>query len=116
MKPKRIQRKRSKGWRKPENAIIIDRTSRYGNPFKVGQRYRYILALALMGFKDDDLINGIFVKDNAHAVELYKRMINVFTAKARKEFFATFKGKDVVCFCKLDEPCHGDVILKEANK
>jgi len=116
MKPKRIQRSRKKGWRKPENAVIVDRTSRYGNPFKVGTTYRYILALALMGFKGKDLDNGVFVKDNAHAVELYKRMINMFQAKRQKEFFEPLRGKDVICFCKLDEPCHGDVILKESNK
>ncbi len=116
MKPKRIQRKRSKGWKKPVNAIIVDRTSRYGNPFKVGQRYRYVTALALMRFKGNDLINGIFIKDNAHAVDMYKRMVNIFTTKTRKEYFESFRGKDVVCFCKLDDLCHGDVILKEANK
>ena len=32
--PKRIQRKRTKGWRKPENTVIVDRTSKWGNPFK----------------------------------------------------------------------------------
>ena len=116
MKPKRIQRKRSKGWRKPEGAIIVDRTSRYGNPFRVGHRYRYVLLLALMGFKGKDLTNGVFVKDNAHAVELYRKMINIFQAKKRKQYFESFRGKDIVCFCKVDEPCHGDVILKEANK
>lgn len=34
--PKRIQRKRTKGWRPPENAVCVDRTSRYGNPHTVG--------------------------------------------------------------------------------
>lgn len=31
--PVRIQRKRIKGWRKPANTVIVDRTSRWGNPF-----------------------------------------------------------------------------------
>ncbi len=31
--PKRIQRRRTKGWRLPENTVIVDRTSRFGNPF-----------------------------------------------------------------------------------
>ena len=35
MKPKRIQRKRIKGWRKPPNTVIVDRTSLYGNDYKV---------------------------------------------------------------------------------
>src|SRR5699024_864669 len=33
--PKRLKRERRKGWRKPENAVIVDRTSRWGNPFRV---------------------------------------------------------------------------------
>ena len=96
--------------------MIVDRTSRHGNPFKVGQRYCYMIALALMGFKGKDLTHGIFVKDNAHAVELYIRMTKIFTAKARKQFFEHFKGKHIICFCSLDVPCHGDYILKMANK
>ena len=33
--PRRIQRQRRKGWKKPENTVIVDRTSRWGNPYKV---------------------------------------------------------------------------------
>jgi len=25
------------------------------------------------------------------------------------------RGKDVVCYCELDEPCHGDILLAIAN-
>ena len=31
--PKRIQRKRTKGWRKPENTVNVCRPSKWGNPF-----------------------------------------------------------------------------------
>jgi hypothetical protein len=31
--PKRIQRKRIKGWRMPENAVYVGRPTRWGNPF-----------------------------------------------------------------------------------
>ena len=33
-RPKRIQRRRTKGWRKPENTVIVDRTSRFGNWYR----------------------------------------------------------------------------------
>lgn len=33
--PKRIQRRRVKGWRKPEGTISVCRPSKYGNPFKI---------------------------------------------------------------------------------
>ena len=32
--PKRIQRKRTRGWRMPEGAVYVGRGSRWGNPFR----------------------------------------------------------------------------------
>ena len=32
-KPQRIQRKRTKGWRMPENCVYVGRPTRWGNPF-----------------------------------------------------------------------------------
>lgn len=34
--PKRIQLRRTKGWRKPEGAVVVARPTRWGNPFRVG--------------------------------------------------------------------------------
>lgn len=31
--PKRIQLRRSKGWRKPEGAVVVSRPTKWGNPF-----------------------------------------------------------------------------------
>lgn len=33
--PRRIQRKRTRGWRMPEGAVYVGRPSRWGNPFSV---------------------------------------------------------------------------------
>lgn len=35
MKPKRIQRKRTKGWKMPENTVYVGRGSKWGNPYYV---------------------------------------------------------------------------------
>ena len=35
-KPKRVQLRRTKGWRKPEGAIVVARPSPWDNPFKAG--------------------------------------------------------------------------------
>jgi hypothetical protein len=35
--PKRIQRKRTNGWRMPEGAVYVGRGSKWGNPFVVGE-------------------------------------------------------------------------------
>jgi hypothetical protein len=29
---------------------------------------------------------------------------------------ASLRGKNLACFCKSDEPCHADVLLKIANE
>jgi hypothetical protein len=43
MKPKRIQRKRTKGWRMPQNATYVGRPTRWGNPFSIGDFYQITL-------------------------------------------------------------------------
>ncbi|MBF9653902.1 DUF4326 domain-containing protein, partial [Streptococcus pseudopneumoniae] len=35
--PVRIQLRRTKGWRMPANTVKVDRTTIYGNPFRVGE-------------------------------------------------------------------------------
>lgn len=37
--PKRIQRKRTAGWRMPEGAVYVGRPTRWGNPFALGGAY-----------------------------------------------------------------------------
>ncbi|WP_341394043.1 DUF4326 domain-containing protein [Arthrobacter sp. G119Y2] len=37
MIPQRIQRQRTKGWRKPEGAVYVGRGSKWGNPYVVGK-------------------------------------------------------------------------------
>jgi hypothetical protein len=31
-------------------------------------------------------------------------------------YLGPLKGKNLACFCGLDEPCHGDVLLEIANR
>jgi len=34
--PKRIQRRRTPGWRQPANAICVGRPTKWGNPYYIG--------------------------------------------------------------------------------
>lgn len=45
-RPIRIQRKRSKGWKMPENTVYVGRPTKYGNGFKAGDIHRHRLATA----------------------------------------------------------------------
>lgn len=101
--PKRIQRQRAKGWRMPEGAVYVGRPTKWANPFKVGE-----LRLACRGR------GAVRVMTRQHAVELYRECAHYTVRKgpAIKEL----RGKDLACWCPLDEPCHADVLLEWANR
>ena len=50
--PKRIQRRRTAGWRMPEGAVYVGRPSPWGNPFPVDGEWITWMAVAL-GYRGD---------------------------------------------------------------
>lgn len=103
--PKRIQRKRTKGWRMPAGAVYVGRPTKWGNPYAVG--------LAFFDLTRDGIENAVVVQDAAHAVQLFRERCRwpAISGPAIREL----RGKDLVCWCPLDEPCHADVLLEWAN-
>lgn len=84
--PHRVQRKRSSGWTMPPNTVYVGRPFKWGNPWKV--------------------------RPASKAVELFERYEAPFMARvARQEL----RGKNLACWCRLDQPCHADILLKLAN-
>jgi Domain of unknown function (DUF4326) len=92
--PKRIQRKRTKGWKMPEGVVYVGRPTKWGNPFRLSdqhstgeivRQYREWLSLSLPGeqLKNDSVVE--------------------------------LRGKDLACWCPVDQPCHADVLLEIAN-
>jgi hypothetical protein len=106
--PKRIQRRRTKGWRMPENAVYVGRPTRWGNPFKVGDPIPEPWSLTAT-------YAGRVVEDRRMAVDLFESYAEVtpFYAELVRDELA---GHDLACFCPLDEPCHADVLLRIANE
>ena len=96
-KPKRIQRKRTKGWRMPPNTVYVGRGTKWGNPYK-----------AEKGHKGQALL----------AKGYYQLLIEKWINENPKEHnLSELKGKNLVCWCPLDgQPCHADVLLELANK
>ncbi len=112
--PVRHQRKRIKGWQKPNGSVIVDRTSKWGNPYTVEQAKE-------AGFKAPhkaavDAFDA-FLKGDDWALACDG---DVEKSEALREKLLTdiheLKGKDLVCFCPLDKPCHADVLIRLANK
>lgn len=98
--PKRIQRKRTKGWRMPEGAVYVGRPTKWGNPFS-----------------HDDLSSArVVLPDNEDPVEMYRLHIGPFgLIEKDPEDWLEIRGRDLVCWCPLDAPCHADVLLEIAN-
>jgi Domain of unknown function (DUF4326) len=90
--PQRYQRSRRKGARLPAGVIVVTRPTRWGNP--------HPLALgrpeAVRRYRED-LLGGRL----AVTVEDVRRKL---------------RGRDLACYCPLDEPCHADVLLVVANE
>lgn len=111
--PTRIQLQRRKGWRMPPNTVKVDRSTKWGNPFTVdgareagwrgtddqlreycARQYRRWLA------GDETLWQG-------HRADAVRAMILAHLPEVR--------GKNLACWCPLDQPCHADVLLELAN-
>lgn len=127
--PKRLQRSRKRGWRKPENAVIVDRTSRWGNPFKLVGDQIYINASHRRKILDPWV--WLCLGDEEKLLSLYKMVVTGAAEKVdfrvvvdslddishwvehfQKQDLSELKGKDLICFCALDKPCHADVLIE----
>lgn len=110
---KRVQRKRSKGWKLPDNTVCVDRSSRWGNPFKVGQQYGDLPWPILDKLMRRRYIDQSALMDNSAVTEAFRIYLACtnegmqLLEKAKKQL----AGKDLACWCKLDQCCHADVYI-----
>jgi Domain of unknown function (DUF4326) len=105
MQPQRIQLRRTKGWRMPPNTIKIDRTTQWGNPYKIGTMQPHPLTN-----------RPVFVADLTTSLSLHRDYL--LGGKGRpiaKAAALELRGKNLACWCKSGGPCHGDMLLKIAN-
>lgn len=105
--PVRIQRKRTKGWKMPPNCVYVGRPTIWGNPFKVSN-----------GDCDhpDCGPKSHPVLTRQDVVDQYRRYLPGLLRAQQKGLIESLRGKDLCCFCRLDQPCHADVLLEVANK
>lgn len=107
MRPQRIQRRREKGWTMPSNTIVVDRSTKWGNPFPVGFR-GMTRAESLLNFRA--LLSGyinVTCGVEPGIQELYVAYL--------KQNLHRLKGKNLACWCRLSDECHADLLLKLAN-
>jgi Domain of unknown function (DUF4326) len=135
--PKRIQRKRTKGWRMPEGVVYVGRPTKWGNPFKVDSDWRSAFRAAfLVGLGNREgqrkcvveLYRLLLIGDKRpltdeqraiHEKNFWQKEVMTiepeFEPPSLDEIRAELRGKDLACFCPLDQPCHADVLLELAN-
>ncbi|RNL66260.1 DUF4326 domain-containing protein [Nocardioides marmoriginsengisoli] len=153
--PKRIQRRREKGWKMPEGAVYVGRGTKWGNPFKLRHHtglarvpgatdptapWEYEGRISADGsrhdyFHPDGRVTRCTVRymTPAEVVDCFRRLLTgslspsmrmagfrgvpsvtmpISPEMARTELI----GRDLVCWCPLDQPCHADVLLELANQ
>lgn len=126
MKPIRIQRKRTKGWRMPANTVYVGRGSIWGNPFIVGQPCGVFPASMGRAGKPEVLIPELTVEQS---LKFYRSVLRGFLIPEMYPFGhawaprirhhspkSELRGKNLACWCPLDQPCHVDVLLELANQ
>jgi hypothetical protein len=93
--PTRVQYSRARGWRKPARTILVSRSTRWGNPFLIGEDGTANRERAVAAFRE----------------ALLDERLDVTLDQVRREL----KGYNLGCWCPLDRPCHADVLLEYAN-
>lgn len=91
---KRIQRKRTKGWRMPPDAVYVGRPTiyaNYANWKEIGREAAVAdFRFRLRNWQTDDPAG-------------FQRALDAL------------RGHDLACWCPLDQPCHADIWLELAN-
>lgn len=113
MSPQRIQLRRTKGWRKPEGAIVVARPSRWGNPYRIPSCIEE-------GFATPEAararVVADFEGDLIAAIEHPWRQSLPIEIRNIADALPELRGRDLACWCPLDQPCHADVLLELANR
>jgi len=100
--PVRLQQRRVRGWLTPDDAIRVGHGTRWGNPWRMGDRVampEHEGSLAVTG----ELAVALFV---AHVTE--NGLLD--------EIVEELRGHDLVCWCKTGQVCHGEWLLEVANR
>ncbi len=90
--PQRFQRSRRKGAHLPEDVVVVTRPTKWGNPYPLSLGR----AEAVRRYRED----------------LFAGRLKITIDDAKREL----RGRDLACYCPLDEPCHADVLIEVANE
>lgn len=117
----RVQRKRVKGYKTPENTKYVGRPTKFGNPFRLTKDL-FIECRSLNTIKEWI----VFKEDKKYSIDdvlvFYKKWLNWEYVNSVQPFLPPppkphevkeLNGKNLSCFCSLNVPCHVDVLLEQ---
>lgn len=113
--PKRIQRKRTAGWRMPPNGKSVTRPGRFANPFRPYTQVSIFAAELSIAEPGHVVIQCGGVEECLAWFRLQQMALWRLYERAGEDYFAPIRGFDLACWCPLDRPCHADVLLDLAN-
>jgi hypothetical protein len=93
----------------PDNTVYVGRPTRWGNEFEVGDDVtpaqaveRFVVHVgSYFGWVERE-IQRAFHPWPVQSTEL-------------RDWLKPLRGKNLACWCPLDQPCHADVLLAIAN-
>ena len=107
---KRIQRRRTRGWRKPDNCVYVGRGTKWGNPYTVQPigMARWIV------YEWDEPVSDMFRRrpDALAQCLVYYRLYAELQLRLEPGWLDPLRGKDLCCWCKLEDACHADVLIE----
>lgn len=118
-KPRRVQRRRTKGYRTPPNTVYVGRPTKWGNVVRAVQRddgtwWIESCDMGTVAIKKESKRDA-----KAGAVRLFRAYLEntgpAGGAKLVEMAKRELRGKNLSCFCEVGEPCHADVLLEVAN-
>lgn len=111
--PVRIQLRRVKGWKLPAGAVVVSRTSVYGNPWTLAEASEFFKPEFAAAVVTGEYRNWLLRGDDPECLAkfpLYRELHPKW--KKLMARLPDLVGKDVACFCPLGSACHGDVLLE----
>lgn len=103
--PIRIQLSRKRGWKMPPNTVKVDRSTKWGNPF---------LPTDVCVTESEVYTKGEPIGLSG-AVIAFRRIVEK-DLKNSPAKLKELRGKNLACWCALDQPCHADILLELANR
>lgn len=101
--PRRVQRRRVAGEPgMPPGAIYVGRPSRWGNPWPTRSGNKHAAAVAVAFFAAWLKFDPAAPATSTDMVMRRSRILNDLWE---------LRGRDLACWCPLDQPCHADVLL-----